>query len=69
MEDKSWKEEYKEWKKLEGFKQKILDEGPQTQSQAWLINQMWSEWSELKKQKIAREAIRPAYRATDPWDN
>lgn len=44
-----WKEEYKRIKKLKEHEIKLLDKGAQSQSQAWLINKMWSEWKELTK--------------------
>ena len=49
MED--WIDEYKQWKNLEPHQLKLLDEGPNSQSQAWLVNAMWSEWKDIKKSK------------------
>ena len=47
--DDNWKEEYKQLKKLKPYQIKLLDQGAESQSQAWLISQMWSDWQNLKK--------------------
>ena len=67
MEQVSWKDEYKKWKDLKPFQVKLLEEGPTTLSQAWLINSMWSDWQEIKKIKettLPRIKRQPAF---DPW--
>ena len=51
MDDENWKEQYKGWKQLKPFQLKLLDEGAQSLSQAWLLNAMWCEWKEIKKLK------------------
>tara|TARA_Y100001968_G_C18899520_1_gene500032 strand:- start:187 stop:552 length:366 start_codon:yes stop_codon:yes gene_type:complete len=50
ISDDSWKYEYRKMKHLKPYQLKILDEDATSQSQAWLLNQMWSEWLEMKKQ-------------------
>ena len=65
MED--WRDQYKQWKLLKDFQIKLLDEGPKTLSQTWLVNQMWCDWRDIKKIK---EAKLPALKNSpniDPW--
>tara|TARA_Y100001968_G_C19312560_1_gene694969 strand:- start:674 stop:871 length:198 start_codon:yes stop_codon:yes gene_type:complete len=64
--NEEWKEEYKTWKVLKPFQIKLLEEGPKSQSQAWLINTMWCEWQQLKLEKNSTEPI--ASKNKDPWD-
>ena len=73
MEVKNWQEEYKEWKDLKPFQVKLLEEGAQSQSQAWLINSMWCDWkalSELKetgnKEKQADSINKDAHKRKGP---
>ena len=47
-DDESWKDEYQSWKFLKPYQIKLLREGAKNQSQAWLLNQMWCEWKEIK---------------------
>ncbi len=63
MEDENWVEQYKEWRSLEPYQVKLLDEGAKTQSQAWLLNAMWCDWKNIKKIK---EAKLPSF--NDPWE-
>ena len=52
MNNENWIAQYKQWKgDLKPFQVKLLDEGAMTQSQQWLINSMWCDWKEIKKQK------------------
>ena len=46
--DESWTEQYKKWKDLKPYQLKLLDEGPKSQSQAWLYNSMWCDWKDIK---------------------
>ena len=48
MEEDTWKIQYKQWKKLKPYQIKLIDDGPKSQSQAWLLNSMWCEWMDLK---------------------
>ena len=68
MNDEDWKNQYKGWKVLKPFQVKLLDEGAQSLSQAWLINAMWCEWKDIKKLK---EAELPSFKhssSKDPWE-
>ena len=66
MPDDDWKTEYKEWKDLKSFQIRLLEEGAQSQSQAWLINAMWCEWKEMKQLKETDlPRIQELYRKND----
>ena len=70
MTDESWQEQYKIWKELQPHQLRLLDEGAETLSQSWLLNQMWCEWKELKNSKDKNNFIEKSpnnYLATDPW--
>ena len=41
MNDENWQTQYKEWKELKPFQIKLLEEGAESQSQAWILNDMW----------------------------
>ena len=56
-ENNSWIEEYTKWRDLKPHQLRILNQPCKTQSQAWLYNQMWTEWQSIKKDKIANENI------------
>ena len=67
MANETWKDEYKKWKNLKPHQIKLLDEGARSQSQAWLLNNMWCDWKDIKKIK---EAELPALKeeiSRDPW--
>ena len=49
MNDETWKTQYKQWKKLKPYQIKLIDDGPKSQSQAWLLNSTWCEWMEIKR--------------------
>ena len=49
--NESWKEEYKNLKDLKKHELELLDKGAKSQSQAWLLNKMWSDWKEIKMTK------------------
>ncbi len=51
MEDQCWKDEYKKWKTLKPSQLRLLDNGANTLSQSWLLNEMWCDWNQLKKLK------------------
>ena len=70
MHEENWVEQYKGWKDLKPFQIKLLDEGPQSLSQTWLFNTMWSEWKALKhlKEKEKFENNQSINKITkDPW--
>ena len=65
MNDNNWIEQYKEWKTLLPYQLKLLDNGPKSQSQAWLINSMWCDWNNIKK--IKDTELPPITQLEDPW--
>ena len=65
MKDEPWIEQYKKWKDLKPFQLKLLDEGAQSQSQAWLRNAMWCDWKNIRKVK---DTHLPQLRSDDPWE-
>ena len=68
MED-SWKEEYKKWNpSLKQFQIKLLDDGPETLSQSWLLNQMWCEWQDMRSNKESKLTSTNHSSLKDPWD-
>ncbi len=69
MSEESWKEEYKEWKSLKPFQLSLLENGPESLSQAWLLNSMWCEWKEIKELKEAElpDIDQPKNESSDPW--
>ena len=69
MTDDHWAEEYKEWKPgLKAFQIKLLDEGSESQSQQWLLNQMWCDWQQIKKTKDSDLAEIKNWKK-DPWED
>ena len=59
-DDSNWREEYKSYvsnkKKL-----KLLEDGPHSLAQAWLLGAMYSDWKKIKgyeKNKGSRKKIR-----------
>ncbi len=67
MIDETWKTQYKEWKDLKPYQIRLLEDGPISQSQAWILNSMWCEWLELKKRKDSEVSFPINNPATDPW--
>ncbi len=70
MNDENWQDEYKGMKLLKPFQIKLLDEGAQSLSQAWLLNAMWCDWKAtkdmreidlLEPEQVSIESTR------DPW--
>ena len=53
MNDESWKIQYKQWKNLKPYQIKLIENGPKSQSQAWLLNSMWCEWMDLKRTTVS----------------
>ena len=68
MNDENWKIQYKKWKRLKPYQIKLIDDGPKSQSQAWLLNSMWSEWMDLKKIHMTDLPKKDIFSWTDPWD-
>jgi len=69
MGDETWKNQYKQWKKLKPYQVKLIDDGPKSQSQAWLLNSMWCEWMDLKKINVSEISKNDNSSCFDPWDN
>ncbi len=69
MSSDDWKEQYKQWKLLKPHQEKLLDEGPKSLSQTWLLNQMWCEWRDIKKIKEAKLPSLNANVSIDPWQD
>ncbi len=67
MKDQRWQEEYQEWRSLKPFQKQLLEDGPKSQSQAWLVNNMWCDWKELKKLKEAELPSIYSDNEKDPW--
>ena len=58
----------KKWKKLKSYQIRLIDDGPKSQSQAWLLNSMWCEWMDLKRIKLSEIATNDISSWTDPWE-
>ena len=68
MNDETWKNQYKQWKDLKPYQIKLIDDGPRSQSQAWLLNSMWCEWMDLKRIKASEFSRNDISSCTDPWE-
>ena len=68
MRDETWKEQYKQWKNLKPYQIKLIDDGPKSQSQAWLLNSMWCEWMDLKKTDSSEISKKDNVSYSDPWE-
>ena len=68
MNDENWKIQYKQWKDLKPYQIKLIDDGPKSQSQAWLLNSMWCEWMDLKKTNESQFSEINNISWIDPWD-
>jgi len=44
----TWKEEYKDMKPLSTYQVELLDTGPHSLAQSWLISAMYSDWKRKK---------------------
>ena len=68
MSEELWKIQYKQWKNLIPYQIKLIDDGPKSQSQAWLLNSMWCEWMDLKRNNLCEVSINETPSSTDPWE-
>ena len=68
MSEEIWKIQYKQWKNLKSYQIKLIDDGPKSQSQAWLLNSMWCEWMDLKSRNIFEISENDISSLTEPWD-
>ena len=69
MNKECWKEKYKKIKDLKPYQIKLLDDGPQSLSQAWLFNYMWSEWNDIQKNRDYNLNVELSQEINDPWDD
>ncbi len=65
--EEAWKDQYKKWKFLEPYQVKLLDDGPKSLSQSWLVNSMWCEWMDMKKIKDTELPPIEISPEEDPW--
>ena len=68
MPEEIWKIQYKKWKKLKPYQIRLIDDGPKSQSQAWLLNSMWSEWMELQSRNGYEISEKDISSWTDSWE-
>ena len=68
MNDENWKIQYKQWKDLKPYQIKLIDDGPKSQSQAWLLNSMWCEWMDLKRIYMSETPLKDISLLNDPWE-
>ena len=69
MNDENWKQEFIQWKPdLKPFQIKLLEEGAQTQSQAFILNDMWCEWKTIALKRKHEDIAGDAYLIKDPWE-
>ena len=61
MTGETWKNQYKEWKDLKPYQIRLIEEGPKSQSQAWLLNSMWCEWMDLKKSNVSETSAKEIF--------
>ena len=69
MSNESWKDQYKQWKNLKPYQIKLIDDGPKSQSQAWLLNSKWCEWLDLKDINISEHSEKGISSWTDSWES
>tara|TARA_Y100000766_G_C18344115_1_gene336301 strand:- start:124 stop:333 length:210 start_codon:yes stop_codon:yes gene_type:complete len=67
MNDETWKIQYKQWRNLKPYQIKLIDDGPKSQSQAWLLNSMWCEWMDLKRINVSETFSNDNSSWADPW--
>ena len=68
MNEETWKIEYKKWKNLKPYQIRLIDDGPKSQSQAWLLNSMWCEWMDLKGMNLSKISEKGISSFNDHWD-
>ena len=68
MNDENWKKEFMELKtNLKPYQIKLLEEGPQSNSQTLMLSDMWLEWKDL----VAKREINKIGKyldIDDPWE-
>ena len=50
-DDSNWREEYKSHKLLSKFQLEILENGPRSLSQSWILGAMHGDWRKMKGYK------------------
>ena len=68
IKGESWKIQYKQWKHLKPYQLKLIDDGPKSQSQAWLLNSIWCEWMDMKRINTAKISTNHISPLNDPWE-
>ena len=58
MDDSNWREDYKGYKHLNKKQRDLLENGPKSLSQSWLLGALYSEWKQIK-----------GYNKLDPKEN
>ena len=68
--DLNWKDQYKKWRQLTPIQTNLLDNGAHSLSQSWLLNEMWSDWHQIKNEKSLKLSINSDLgdeSDKDPW--
>ena len=47
----NWRQEYKESKRLSKFQLEILENGPRSLAQSWILGAMYGDWKKMKGYK------------------
>jgi len=68
MNEETWKIQYEQVKNLKPYQIKLIDEGLKSQSQDWLLNSMWCEWMDLKRNNAADISKNEISSCDDPWE-
>ena len=50
-DDSNWREEFKESRHLSEYQLEILENGPKSLSQSWMLGAMHGQWREMKGYK------------------
>ena len=51
MDDSNWREDYKGYKHLNKKQRELLENGPKSLSQSWLLGAMYQEWKRMRGYK------------------
>ncbi len=70
MNDENWRIEFKQWKpNLRPIEVKLLEEGPQNQNQACILNEMWCEWKDIAVKRKISQIAKKNCEIADPWES
>ena len=50
-DDSNWRQEFKDSKLLSKFQLEILENGPRSLSQSWILGAMYGDWKKMKGYK------------------